>query len=269
MNSSNSVKLAISKLSLRQKQVVEDLNNGGVLITDSDYSGAIVCFTKESDKKDYEIGNRLFCNLYRQNAIYQQSSPPFNYILHPDYVLDKEKYMKQIGMYSNSKPSTEEKSQTFQTTTVGQMEQTVTNEESKEKEQFFAQYWGLEVLVDTIGKKSSNTQILNKGTFPYSRDIQEYYLRLKPLSEITDEDALGVANIFKWNHYSDESKINQVKTYLSQYLDYHNSNISSIENMLLLDFLRSKGYAVQWKQYSVQNLIDKGWVELAKPQKTK
>jgi len=87
-------------------------------------------------------------------------------------------------------------------------------------------------------------------------------IELKPLSKISDEDVIEVAKIFRWNHYSDESKVFQVKTFLSQYLDYHNTNISPNEYFQLCDYLRSKGYALPWMGLSVEEMVEAGWIKL-------
>ena len=119
------------------------------------------------------------------------------------------------------------------------------------KSKFFAQYWGQKVGVSWIETGSIETKKC------LSQDAS--WLELKPLSSITDEDAIEIAKIFRWENGVLEA---QVKTFLSQYMDYHNSNISSIENFYLCDYLRSKGYALPWLGISVEDQIEYGWIKL-------
>ena len=126
--------------------------------------------------------------------------------------------------------------------------------QSSVKSRFFSQYWGQEICQTKGGRFT-----INEDCFPL---WNRAYLELKSLSEITDEEAIEISKIFGWNHYSDESKIHQVKNFVIDCSNYHSSNISSNENFNLIDFLRSKGYAVPFMEYSVDYLISFGWVQL-------
>ncbi len=66
-------------LTKRQKEIVFDIYNGAVFICDSCVKGAWVSGGKLS--KDYHINNGVFFRLVNKGIIYQQQSPPFNYIL--------------------------------------------------------------------------------------------------------------------------------------------------------------------------------------------
>ena len=76
------------KLTKRQKEVYNDLkNNGAIMITDSDYVGATVGFSRDSDKEDYHIGTRLFWNLVDKGVIWQQFRWPHGYIISSNFKL--------------------------------------------------------------------------------------------------------------------------------------------------------------------------------------
>lgn len=67
----------IMKLTNQQNMVINCLQNGFVLVTDSEHFGAAV-----ADKKGhYLIGSRLFNNLVRKELICQEFSWPFDYVL--------------------------------------------------------------------------------------------------------------------------------------------------------------------------------------------
>jgi len=76
-------------------------------------------------------------------------------------------------------------------------------------------------------------------------------LKLKPLSQITDEDLKFIYSDKKINVEIDED------VYLSKKLaNFVESDI------YLTDYLRSKGYAVPFMEYSVEDLVSLGWVRL-------
>ena len=105
------------------------------------------------------------------------------------------------------------------------MENTLEN-----KEKFFAQYWGQEVLLgedETIHK-------LNAGDMAFG--IQFNWLELKPLSSITDEDAINLG-------YG--------------YVSHFKSNLDRN-----IDQLRNLGFAVPWMDLSVEDLVEYGWIKL-------
>lgn len=64
-------------LTPKQKKVIKDLQNGGMLLTDRSYYGAYVY---SPENKDYRI-NVVFYFLIDNGIIYQQLSYPFDYVL--------------------------------------------------------------------------------------------------------------------------------------------------------------------------------------------
>lgn len=112
------------------------------------------------------------------------------------------------------------------------MENTLENEAK-----FFAQYWGQEIGHHTFGKH--NPRIVNTSYFN-----QIHWLELTPLSKITDEDAIEVANL--------QFPVQP----LFKKLD---------EDVILYDtyqYLQSKGYALPFHDLSVEKLVKYGWIKL-------
>ena len=127
------------------------------------------------------------------------------------------------------------------------MENTLEN-----KAKFFAQYWGQKVLTRpnsdnkkwVLGDEVSIHSTLSKSGYDY-----QYFLELKPLSLITDEDKI---------------QIGLTKGYLEENYPYADNNSPEIFFGLSLsdgDYLRSKGYALSWMGLSVETLEEYGWIK--------
>ena len=141
------------------------------------------------------------------------------------------------------------------------------------KAKFFAQYWGQKVFKET---KFHNSPLCNiNSTFIDS--AKDWHLELKPLSNISDEDAIEVAKIlhevegnFEIVYNADD--LTSVSAFgrlcYSDTIDiFWNGNLrydiaSSIQILNAYDYLHSKGYALPWMNLEVQDLIDYGWVTL-------
>ena len=127
------------------------------------------------------------------------------------------------------------------------------------KAKFFAQYWGQRIwrYNHTTGEKAllyiNATTIENKKHFGFGG-----FLELKPLSQITDEDAIEVAKLSK--SFFDDPKIwgrTVIKSFTTDCSSYSASVILNIEH-----YLRSKGYALPWMGISVEQQIEWEWVKL-------
>jgi hypothetical protein len=102
----------------------------------------------------------------------------------------------------------------------------------------------------------------NPQAFPAMDTICPDGTRTEPLQQgVTTLDYFA-AKAMQGFHYSGESKIAQVKTFLSQNLNYHSSNVSASEDFKLLDFLRSKGYATEFMGIPVEEWVKAGVVKL-------
>ena len=149
------------------------------------------------------------------------------------------------------------------------------------KARFFAQYWG-QLVCKSIG----DFQKTNIHTWHINFQKEEYYLELKPLSQISDDDAINVAKLVSpmlfegrgknGGHYIDKSEIwwysvkHDGKTlmvdidldgYVFEYDEVDEYKRPS-RSLIGTDYLRSKGYALPYMDLSVEDLIDYGWVKL-------
>lgn len=170
------------------------------------------------------------------------------------------------------------------------MENTLTN-----KARFFAQYWWQKLFVIN----GNNEDTYNNWR---TEDLDKGYMLLTPLSDITDEDAIKCAQLahdrksdFKVDRRNDIIHV----TYFNESIkaEYHvcinfryatincnlhfkkdgndeaesfKVNIGEVQMsayrvvgyIQIVDFLRSKSYAIPYMGLSVEKLIEYGWVKL-------
>ena len=122
---------------------------------------------------------------------------------------------------------------------------------------FFAQYWGQRVVRHLGLGLEEHTFLVNENIL-CKYDITEYYIRLTPLSSITDDDAIEVA---KFEGSFDDAIIRG--NYLINNIlvvDDYNSDTHLV--IKIVDYLRSKGYALPYMGLSVEKLIEYGWIKL-------
>ena len=136
------------------------------------------------------------------------------------------------------------------------------------KAKFFVQYWGQYVLYFT-------SDFLRKiDNLTLDSVENDDFLELKPLSQISDEDAIelmrlkieskGVVDI---ETIEIENKTLDGYTFIVKYKNWGDERVGFIFNghtnpLSFYDFLRSKGYALPWMDLSVEDLIEYGWVKL-------
>ena len=133
------------------------------------------------------------------------------------------------------------------------MENTIEN-----KAIFFAQYWGREVLMDvTNGGKLTSYVIEPSNMYR----IEESHLELKPLSQLTDEDAIEIAKYY----YGEK----HVETHPGDHFKYIRAVKEDITNKLhgvtaiqITDYLRRHGYAILYSTLTVNKQLEYGWVKL-------
>ena len=123
---------------------------------------------------------------------------------------------------------------------------------------FFAQYWGQKVVAHTeyLGIEGIKDIRYEPRTVINFKEIETSCLVLKPLSKITDEDVeelLPLVSCQFSSRYTDKQIKEEIK-----------KSVIDTEMMPLefTDWLRSKGYALPFMEYSVENLISFGWVQL-------
>jgi hypothetical protein len=125
---------------------------------------------------------------------------------------------------------------------------------------FFAQYWGQNILHfqhDVNFSYFINPQNMFGNEFNHQLD--NAFIELKPLSKITDEDALGVANIISSNIHDSITK--ELVSYYKQDI-LKDSEVLCYASYQTVDFMRSKGYALAFTEHSVEDLVSFGWVRL-------
>lgn len=126
---------------------------------------------------------------------------------------------------------------------------------SENKKKFFALYAGQRVLADNL---RSNERLDQSWNWSHP----DFWLNLKPLSQISDEDAIEVAKMLDWFALDfEENHLDQFKKhFLNQALEWDHYGIYT--SLIVIDFLRSRGYALPWMGLSVEELIAAGWVKL-------
>lgn len=155
------------------------------------------------------------------------------------------------------------------------------------KAKFFAQYWGQDVLFHL-----SQTWNLFGDFENVIDDNPNCYLLLKPLSSITDEDAIEVAMLLV-NWQSSMSKLSKINirgridgdhvwdelileftgsfNYTVRYrggdwLGWINSNgrceWTLFNHLKVYDYLRSKGYLLPWMGVSTDQILEYGWARI-------
>lgn len=120
------------------------------------------------------------------------------------------------------------------------------------KAKFFAQYLGQDILHGRYGVNGNLVDLIaNKDTG------DKYWLELKPLSLITDEDAIEVVKILQG--------IGITSTAMREPKEYCLNAIGKTLYLTspVVDYLRSKGYALPWMDLSVDEMIDAGWIRIS------
>ncbi|MFD2961595.1 MULTISPECIES: hypothetical protein [Olivibacter] len=113
---------------------------------------------------------------------------------------------------------------------------------SENKARFFALYWGQPVF---IGHK---LEVVNENYISPIYDSS--ILELSPLSQISDEDAEQTVQ----SGLTVEFFENGWKTKGTKVIFAYKPH--------MVDYLRSKGYALPWMGLSVDDLVSYGWVKL-------
>ena len=114
------------------------------------------------------------------------------------------------------------------------------------KARFFAQYWGQHVLY-------FSSDFLRKiDNLTLDSIENDDFLELKPLSQISDEDAIEISKFYP-------SFGSDIRNAVKELFQEWNVLELSIETG---DFLRSKGYALPYMDLSVEDLIEYGWIKL-------
>jgi hypothetical protein len=157
------------------------------------------------------------------------------------------------------------------------------NNQSKVK--FFALYWGQLVMQ---GSWRNALEALYPITFDSIGKCHNYHLRLKPLSAISDEDAIEVAKIALGfskitknieittttdRRFGFSFWLNNEVEYMIDFNNLYNPTLIALTRKTadneylhnacnISDYLRSKGYALPWMGLSVEEMVEAGWIKL-------
>ena len=146
------------------------------------------------------------------------------------------------------------------------------------KAKFFAQYWG--VKTDNSGAYSHiDGMVLQAIQF----GIGDCAIELRPLSSITDEEAIEVAKIF--HRYSNSIEYNidyKTNTFREKFAQlywmednerrvvinfcydgtFHAVQANNETFLKAFQYIQFKGFALPYHNLSVEQLIEYGWVKL-------
>ena len=116
---------------------------------------------------------------------------------------------------------------------------------------FFAQYWGTKTMyVGGVG-------LVEIGKGGWNLKHPDFFLELKSISNLSDNDAIKVSEI--WGSKVHSKILGNIIT-----IRIGTKAESEVRNSIgVIDFLRSKGYALPFMEYSVDDLISFGWVRIS------
>ena len=126
---------------------------------------------------------------------------------------------------------------------------------------FFAQYYGQEIL--RWHQWAEETPDSKVDLSIPAIEKSGWFIKLKPLSKITNEDAeklqYTLVNVVGLDGLIRQNSIELVKEVVSNY--------EQIDCLFMLpssfaDLARELGYAIDWNNYKVSKQIELGWVQL-------
>lgn len=142
------------------------------------------------------------------------------------------------------------------------MENTLEN-----KVRFFALYWGFKCLRNEL---LSDNIPAHKVDTSNCKGLPQQYLELTPLSQISDEDAIICAKLIYKYDDTPSGKIasershtaENGKDYVIESIQDNDGVFHSVVSFEVVDYLRSRGYALPFMGLSVEELVIRGWVKL-------
>lgn len=142
------------------------------------------------------------------------------------------------------------------------MENTIEN-----KAKFFAQYYGQEIMRWEQWYDTAENSRVGFAPMQSKTGVDKgWYLELTSLSDITDKDAIEVAKIVRSK--KEEQIVSEGKAAVQGVIGERIFNSSFFirptpENTIgIVDYLRSRGYALPWMGVSVEEQIKRGWIKL-------
>lgn len=125
------------------------------------------------------------------------------------------------------------------------------------KAKFFAQYWGQKIF-NQLGKITKvDSWSIDHENFKFC------FLELKPLSNISDKDAIDIFNHLYPNHLptDDLEKIDVIKGVFENDFRPHKF-LDLNESTRFIDKSRSLGYVLDWNGITVEQQIEYNWIKL-------
>lgn len=132
--------------------------------------------------------------------------------------------------------------------------------------------YGRRLTPTVLGHVEFGKQLFFGGTYP---NIERAYLILKPLSSISDEDAIDgaiilqgikkdneILDIKRYDDFISFSIIHNGCNFKTCYSFFYQASKPATLSQKYVDFLRSRGYALPFMGLSVEELVDRGWVKL-------
>lgn len=126
---------------------------------------------------------------------------------------------------------------------------------NKNKAKFFAQYWNQEVI--------DHEDYNGEGCIKVSGEMiricyDDYYLLLKPLSSISESEVIDLARIagFDEKYIEPGFKPDFRERFSELFKD-------EMVPMVIIDYLRSNGYATPWMGLSVEEMAKAGWIKIS------
>jgi hypothetical protein len=133
-------------------------------------------------------------------------------------------------------------------------------EELDIKMKFYAQYFGQKIVRSEFVEQARNLTTVNANCFAFPHLIINSCLKLKSIENITDEDK----NIIEQSIIGFVDKLFFVGCF--GYIDCKSAIseniITTFLNSYHFDFLRSKGYAVPFMEYSIDDLIKMNFIKI-------
>lgn len=131
------------------------------------------------------------------------------------------------------------------------------------KERFFVNYWGQEVL-NTNQDDGEGIRITDVSYGELLFGIDSYSLNLKDLKNISDKDLIKVTELFyRVDTINDLPNkgyaISVVEDFVKSYFNIKGITSSVLEASKILGFLSSLSYLVPWMGLSPEEIIERGW----------
>jgi hypothetical protein len=149
-------------------------------------------------------------------------------------------------------------------------------QEQQDKQSFFGLYINQAVLSIDINRKRRTEPLTPTRIERYAWQ-DDSYLELRSLQSISDEDAIEVATVYepfvplkvsqrntfsvRIAHTDDDGDHDFCTIFFDGEID-NGGNHGSTHDLQAYDYLRSRGYLLPFRSYSIQQLLDMGWAKI-------